>query len=590
MKNIKPFSLAFFVSLISLCLAAQSPYQFHSHNDYKQDFPFWKAYIHQAASIEIDILLKNGKLYVAHQEDEIQEEKTLEKLYLKPLSELAQESKLRKLQLLIDVKTEAKPSLDRLLEILRDYPELTNSNKLSVVISGNRPAIEEYQKYPEFIKFDHQNLNNLEQVDLSKIALISLNFKDYSVWNGLGRITTGELKKIEKLIKKAEMVDKPIRFWGSPDTKTTWSRFATMGVDFINTDYPAQASYYLNNLEKNTIITPTSIPVYQPEFPGDFTEKPKNIILMIGDGNGLNQISSGMIANKGELTLTQLKDLGLIKTSSFDDLVTDSAAGGTAIATGKKTNNRAIGTGPNGEILKNLPEILAGNGFLKGIITDDNITGATPSSFYAHVKERDNSHAILKDLRESKIDFFISNGPDDFPVIQDEFVQKRISDFNDFEESTAIYLSETSGKSTSKHEFYFYEYVEKALLNLEAQDKPYFLMIEGAKIDSNGHTNNAKGIVQKVLDFDRTVAEALKVADQNKNTLVVITADHDTSGFGIMQGDLKKGKIEGGFLTKDHTATMVPIFAYGPKSQNFTGVYENHLIFNKILEALELKQ
>jgi len=112
-------------------------------------------------------------------------------------------------------------------------------------------------------------------------------------------------------------------------------------------------------------------------------------------------------------------------------------------------------------------------------------------------------------------------------------------------------------------------------------------MIEAAQIDSNGHANNTSGIVQEMLDFDQTIAEVLKFADKTKNTLVVITADHETSGFGIISGNLNKGELHGEFLTTNHTGIMVPVFAYGPQAEKFRGAYENTEIFHKILAALE---
>ena len=186
-------------------MLAQSNYRFHSHNDYAQDFPFWKAYIHGASSIEADIFLKKDQLFVTHAEEEINPDFTLENLYLKPLADLAKAGKLRKVQLLIDLKSEAKPSLKKLVETLKSYPELTKSDKISFVISGNRPKTTEYKDYPDVIEFDHQDLSDLAEADLSKVALISQNFRDYSIWNGLGRITAPELKKVEAAIKKAHL-------------------------------------------------------------------------------------------------------------------------------------------------------------------------------------------------------------------------------------------------------------------------------------------------------------------------------------------------------------------------------------------------
>ena len=126
-----------------------------------------------------------------------------------------------------------------------------------------------------------------------------------------------------------------------------------------------------------------------------------------------------------------------------------------------------------------------------------------------------------------------------------------------------------------------------ALSVLESEDEPFFLMVEGAQIDNGGHSNSTSDIVQEMLDFDKAIAEALKFADAHQNTLVIITADHETSGFGIVGGSLENGKIHGDFLTVDHTGIMVPLFAYGPKAKNFNGVYENTEIFNKILEILD---
>lgn len=581
--------LLLLLGFFSISVVAQKNYKIHSHNDYGQDFPFWKAYVSGASSIEIDVFLQHGKLYVTHAEEEISPEKTIENLYLDPLSKLAKSGKLRKVQILVDIKSDARKTLEKLVKIVKNRPELAENNNLRFVISGNRPQPSEYKNYPDFIHFDHQVLENLTNIALEKIALVSVSFKDFSVWNGLGRMTETDLARVKDAIAQAHAVHKPFRFWGSPDTETAWSHFAELGVDFINTDHPVRASQYLETLDSRKFQLQQKIPVYHPHFAYAENEKPKNVVLLIGDGNGLSQISSAMIANGGALTVTQLKTLGLIKTFSFDDLVTDSAAGGTAMATGAKTNNRAIGTDPSGKPLKNITETLSAHGFLNGVMTTDKITGATPSTFYAHVPERDDSATILKDLAKSKIDFFVSAGANDFDAIQQDFERKKLADITDFSKRTAVFLSENNLDTASKRGTIFPEHVKKVLQTLENQEKPYFLMIEAAKIDSNGHNNNVSGIVEEMLDFDQAIAEVLKVADKNENTLVVITADHETSGFGILQGSLENGELKGGFLTNDHTATMVPLFAYGPQSGLFQGVFENTEIHNKIMQALQIE-
>ena len=123
---------------------------------------------------------------------------------------------------------------------------------------------------------------------------------------------------------------------------------------------------------------------------------------------------------------------------------------------------------------------------------------------------------------------------------------------------------------------------------LNNKKKPFFLMAEGAKIDSYGHLNNIRGVISESISFDKAITEALKFADADKNTLVIITADHETGGLTIPQGNLSKHEIEADFTTQDHTAMMVPIFAYGPMSQEFQGVYENNEIFHKIMKVIGL--
>ena len=233
--------IAGLVLFISGKVFAQNSYKIHSHNDYAQELPFWYAYSSGASSIEADIFLRNNELYVAHAEEEIVEGYTLDKLYLNQLSNLETSGKLRELQLLIDIKSETYATLKKLEEILKEYPALIDGDNVKFVISGNRPKPEEYKNYPDFIWFDHQNLDGLATIDLSKVALVSTSYKNYSVWNGYGRMTGPDLAKVKDVISMAKASGKPFRFWATPDTKTAWARLAKLGVDFINTDKPALA-------------------------------------------------------------------------------------------------------------------------------------------------------------------------------------------------------------------------------------------------------------------------------------------------------------------------------------------------------------
>jgi len=587
MKKITRAILVLLLAFLNTTIKAQTTYKVHSHNDYAQELPFWYAYANGAASIEADLFLKNNSLYVTHAEAEIVEGRTFQTLYLDRLQKLQESGNLRDVQLLIDFKSEAYATLQRLVEVLEGYPQLLKADKVRFVISGNRPKPEDYGKYPSFIWFDHQNLDELDQIDLNKVALVSTSFKNYSVWNGYGRMTEPDLEAVKAAINKAKKVGKPFRFWGSPDTKTGWARLTRLGVDYINTDQPALAQQYLTNLEANTYNKKTPISVYRPKYGYTTGAKPTNVILMIGDGNGLAQITAAMVANQGNLTLTEIKEIGLVKTTSHDDLITDSAAGATAMATGVKTNNRAIGVDSNGDVLTNLVDKVSTAGFNTAIVTTDAIYGATPSSFFAHRVERDDTEGLVADLNESPLDLFISGGQNQENTIQKKFKTQSLESFETLHEPTAIYLGSNKVPSaTSGRGAIFPKAVKKALDVLSAKEQPFFLMVEGAQIDNGGHSNNIGDIVEEMLDFDQAIAEALEFADTHGNTLVIITADHETSGLGIVGGNMKEGRVQGDFLTIDHTGILVPLFAYGPQSQNFSGVYENTDIHHKILETL----
>ena len=224
----------------------------HSHNDYEQEIPFWTAYKNGLNSIEIDLFLKNDSLYVTHSESEIIVDRTIEHLYLNSLSKVAS-SQLgikKKLQILIDIKSESHTTLNRLIKTLNYYPEIIDKENISIVISGNRPIPKKYVDYPDFIYFDYQSLYPLENEKIwNKIALISLNFKKYSSWNGVEDMSVENFKKLDSLVKLAHYYKKPFRFWGTPDNKIAWEVFKELGVDYINTDKPIQVSTYFNELK-----------------------------------------------------------------------------------------------------------------------------------------------------------------------------------------------------------------------------------------------------------------------------------------------------------------------------------------------------
>jgi len=253
---------------------------------------------------------------------------------------------------------------------------------------------------------------------------------------------------------------------------------------------------------------------------------------------------------------------------------------------------------PSGEIVKNLPNILNKYGFKSGIITTDKLSGATPAAFFAHVSERDDVKSIMEFLPKSDLDFFSGGGKSDLKRSSIDLSQELIE--NGF--SIVDNWSSISSNSASKIAYFASEeslptfvngrgdYLKKttsATLGFLGKAKtPFFLMIESAMIDSGGHGNSSEMIVEEVLDFDQTIGEVIRYADQNPGTLVIITADHETGGVTIPQGSIVDHSVELNFQSNDHTGIPVPIFAYGAHSGDFRGVYENTEVFHRIMKLV----
>ncbi len=330
--------------------------------------------------------------------------------------------------------------------------------------------------------------------------------------------------------------------------------------------------------------------------------KPKNVVILIGDGMGTSQVYAGLIANKGSLFLRTMPVSGFSKTNSADDLITDSAAGATAISTGSKTNNGAIGVDAKDIPKKTLFELAEEKKLSTGLVVTCAVTHATPASFVAHQTGRDMTQAIAADLMNSNIDVFIGGGRDDFEKRKDG--RNLLSELksNGYDVITRMdSLPFTNGNKIAAlvHENQPPPFAlgrgemltpgtAFALSKLKQNEHGFMLLVEGSQIDWGGHDNHTGYIVTEMLDFDRTIGEVLKFASKDGETLVVVTADHETGGFSINGGSLETGLVEGKFTTGNHTGVMVPIFAYGPGAEQFSGIMENTDIFVKIKKLMGL--
>jgi alkaline phosphatase len=483
------------------------------------------------------------------------------------------------------------------------FDQQKNPSAIKIVVSGEIPPPEKFDNYPSMIYFDGRPEKDYTPAQLKHIGMISQDIKQYSVWNGKGTPTPPDLEKMKSVIDKAHKLGKPFRFWATKDSPNSWKELGHMGVDWINTDHPtALKNFYLNNA-KVEYANPKAYVPYQPTYKNDgATSKVKNVILLIGDGMGLAQIQAGLSANFGQSNIINMKHIGLSRTEASNSDFTDSAAGGTALATGHKTNNRYIGVDANGKLISAIPDTLAQHGIKSGIISAGDITDATPAAFYAHQIDRTMSQEIAADFKNSHVDILVGSRRESFLNNKDNTLMKQLTEkgyqlqqnLDDFEKATSgkqlVLLADSATRRIldGRGEM-LKNSLSKTIQLLSKNKNGFFIMAEGAQIDYGAHANDLPYVVTEQHDFDRLVGEALKFADQDGETLVIVTADHETGGLSLLDANYKKGTVRGNFSSDDHTNIMVPVFAYGPGAQNFIGIYNNTAVFKKIIQAYNLK-
>jgi len=328
-------------------------------------------------------------------------------------------------------------------------------------------------------------------------------------------------------------------------------------------------------------------------------KKAKNIILMIGDGMGISQVYAAYKVKNDNTAMARCKIIGLVNTSSADELITDSAAAGTAIATGKKTNNGHIGVLPSGEKLKTILEIAEKHGKASGLIATSAITHATPASFIAHHPSRHEYEALAMDFLQTEVDVFFGGGKAHFGAREDglnllDSLQNKgynlIYNYEEIDDARGSLIAGLFGeKHLPKHLEGRGDYLDKASMKaievLDQNENGFFLMIESSQIDWGGHDNDQEYVVDETAEFDNLVGKVLDFAEKNGETLVIVTSDHETGGFTIVDGKLKGDSLVGHFSTEHHTPVFVPLFAYGPGAEEFGGLYENTAIFDKMVQA-----
>jgi alkaline phosphatase len=609
-KSIKATTLV--TAFLSICMTAGAQVKTytvadaHSHNDYKNSVPFFRAYEKGFGSIEADVYAVNGQLMVAHDKKEIDADRSLKILYINPLVKKLARDPQRRLRLLIEIKEDYKAVLPLViteLKPLQQYFEYAgHPGRLSIVMTGAVPPAAELNNYPDWLSFDVDHITGFTPHQWEKIGLVSFPLSKYERWKGKGVFNAEEIKRIKGGIDSVHAAGKKIRFFETPDTKSSWLAMLRLGVDVIGTDDIEGLGDFLNTKQKSEYTAPQPYAIYQPTYKSDgAVKKVKNIILCIGDGMGLSQLYSTFTANRGQLNIFQLQNIGFSVTNAADAYITDSAAGATAFASGQKTNDRAVGVDPNGKPLTSLAVYSAQAGKKTADIVVCELTDATPAAFYAHNSERDNSVAIANDILASPIDMFLGSAYVDFgqktngETTIDKMKQRGytiIRNFDDFLKTPATKVLALMDDSVTRPKMegrgnYLPLALKKVTQTFKNAPNGFFMMIEGSQIDYGGHANNLQQVITENADFDRTVGEALRFADEDGETLVIVTADHETGGLTLLDGSIANGYVWGNFSTNDHTGTPVPVFAYGPHAGDFRGVYPNTEIFKKLLALIQ---
>lgn len=316
----------------------------------------------------------------------------------------------------------------------------------------------------------------------------------------------------------------------------------------------------------------------------------RNIIYMIGDGMGLEHVSCAWVLNHGKLNLDNMTATGISRTYCTDELITDSGAGGTALAAGEKTAIDHVGVTPEGEDLSSIFVLAREKGKKTGTAVVCHFADATPCDFCCHNVYRYNQEDLIADYLDCGVDYLAGGGTDWFTTL-------RTDGRNIIEEMAAAgYHVALTEDELMKAELpaigilspdnlpvalergdLFRHMVARGLdlLSEASGEKGFVMMIEGSCIDDGCHENDLPKAMEEILDFDRTLGDVLRWAEKDGHTLVIVTADHNTGALTLQDGCLEKGEIAVAFGNESHNGIAVPIYAWGPGSAAFKGIREN---------------
>jgi alkaline phosphatase len=329
------------------------------------------------------------------------------------------------------------------------------------------------------------------------------------------------------------------------------------------------------------------------------TPKARNVIYMIGDGMSLPQVFGTMLATGEDLAFQQFPYIGVVDTRSASNDITDSAAGGTALACDKKTKNGMVGMDVDTLAMESVLDVLAGQGKSTGIVVTCYAGHATPATFFAKVENRKMYEDIAVQMAESdKLNVMIAGGRKHFDHRKDSLnllermenelgwkIYDTLADIDTTCMKYAVLAAKGHMPKAPERGDFLPEGVKTALKTLSQDEDGFFLMVEGSQIDFACHAHDSANMVEETVDFSKAVQVALDFAKADGNTLVVVTADHETGGLTMIDPAGHYSKVSFNYSTYSHTCLPVMIYAYGPGAEMFTGWMQNCEVKAKILKA-----
>ncbi|MBA59044.1 MAG: alkaline phosphatase [Gammaproteobacteria bacterium] len=356
--------------------------------------------------------------------------------------------------------------------------------------------------------------------------------------------------------------------------------------------------------------------------------KAKNVILLIGDGMSISQIASYRLLKGGpneRLAVDRFPVSGIVLTHSANAIITDSASSATAYSTGSKTNNSYLGLDKDKNLLENLTERIDRYGLVSALIATSEVTHATPAAFAAHVDLRWKTDEISRQMLASNVSTILGGGRHFFlperlggeredgrnlleEIKESHALLTKKDQLNSFDKTDTrkvigLFADEHlrnekepenhSSEPTLKDMLRFA--LERSAMYMEKGCRGSFIMVEGSQVDWAGHANNINYLKTEMQDLDEAIQLALEHAKENQDTLVIVTADHETGGLLIEPAnpaDYTGNKVKFSFNTAigrgSHTGVPVPVYAYGPGSENFSGTLDNTDIYHGMVAAMDL--